>query len=51
MNNNKSPGPDNIPQKLIKILFSNCSQFFIDLFNYILKMKEIPSKWKIGRMI
>ena len=49
--NNKSPDPDNIPPKLIKILFANCFQFFVYFLNYFLKVKELPAKWKLDSMI
>jgi len=42
MNNQRAPGPDEIPPKLIKILYSKCENYFVDLFNYILKLKQLP---------
>lgn len=51
MSNKKAPGPDQIPNKLMKILIVNCNEFFVELYNYLLKIKKIPDKWKVGKMI
>ena len=41
MNNNKSPGYDNIPNRLIKILFNNNKSYVVDLFNYIINLSDL----------
>ena len=51
LNNKKAPGPDNITNKLIKIIYANDKEFIIKLFNKILEKGKIPNSWKIGKMI
>lgn len=49
--NNKSPGPDQLPNRLIKILFKSNVNYFVSLFNKILINGELPNQWKIGKLI
>lgn len=50
MSNKKSPGYG-IPDKLIKIIYNHDPNYFVDIFNLIVKASEIPKSWKIGQMI
>lgn len=42
MNNNKTPGPDNITNRLIKIIFANDREYIVNLFNLVIKFCRIP---------
>ena len=49
--NEKSPGPDQMTNKLIKIIFKNDPEYLINLYNCMLRANELPERWKVGRMI
>lgn len=51
MNDKKAPGLDNIPNKLIKIIYANDKNYINELFNLVLSKSRIPTCWKVGRMI
>jgi hypothetical protein len=51
MSNNKAPGPDGIPNKLIKIIYEQDPDYMVNLYNVILKKATIPNTWKKSRMI
>lgn len=51
MSNDKAPGIDQLPNRLIKILFASNRQYFVDLYNLILKRCRIPKSWKTGLLI
>lgn len=51
LNNKKASGPDNVENRLIKILYHDDKNYLIELFNLLLKKKKIPSKWKVGKLI
>lgn len=51
LDNKKAPGPDGISNKLIKLIYANNKKYIVDLFNLILQNREIPRKWKYGRLI
>ena len=40
-----------MPTKLIKIVFKKRTAYIVDLFNYIIKRRQLPKSWKTGRMI
>lgn len=42
MNNRKATGSEEIPAKIIKILFINDKDYFVNSFNFIIKVKQIP---------
>lgn len=46
-----SPGPDNIPNKLIKILNENYTRELLGIFNQSLATGTVPTKWKVGHVI
>lgn len=50
-NNNKTPGPDCITNRLIKLIFKREPKYFVQLYNMILKRNELPDQWKMGRMV
>jgi hypothetical protein len=51
LNNNKAPGPDNVTNRLIKILYTNDREYFVRLFNLIIKKAKIPTSWRTGKLI
>ena len=51
MSNRKAPGPDGVPNKLIKIFFNHHRAYFTNLFNLILSSCELPKSWMTGRMV
>ena len=46
--NNKSPGCDNLPSKLIKECKESVSSDLCDLFNYMIEKREFPDIWTEG---
>ncbi|MBW0479977.1 hypothetical protein O181_019692 [Austropuccinia psidii MF-1] len=44
--NRKAPGPDGIPNKLIKLSTTHLAPILTDLFNCCLRQGQYPSKWK-----
>lgn len=51
LNNDKAAGPDQIPNKLIKIIYKSDKEYFVKLFNKILMHVELPVNWKEGELI
>lgn len=51
LNNKKSPGIDNISNKIIKIIYKNEREYMNDLFNLILKKAKLPKAFKSSKMI
>lgn len=51
MKTNKTPGVDNVTNKLLKILYVNDKDYFLKLFNSILTKNKIPNCFKVGKMI
>lgn len=51
LSNRKTPGPDQMPNKLIKMIFKEHETYLIDLFNMLLKNAYLPKSWKESRMI
>ena len=49
--NRKAPGPDQVPNRLIKFIFRNDPEYLTNLYNRILRSGELPAKWEVGRMI
>jgi len=50
LNPHKSPGPDGITAKLLKLAPEEISDFLLLLFNKCFKLGEIPSKWKTANV-
>lgn len=50
-NNRKAPGPDQMANRLIKLIFKNDPDYLVKLYNCILRTSELPERWKVGRMI
>lgn len=48
---NSSPGPDNIPNSLIKLLSEKYLVELLSIYNQCLKTGTTPLKWKIGHVI
>ena len=46
MKNNKSPGVDGIPPKLLMEVFEQISTPLAKLFNFSLEEEIVPSEWK-----
>ena len=51
LDDNRAPGPDQITNKLIKIIYKNDQEYMTEIFNKVLKHGKLPDKWKIGRLI
>jgi hypothetical protein len=47
----KIPGPDNIPNDIIKILPPNCQTLIFLFFLHCYKQREIPTSWKHSKTI
>ncbi|MBW0494381.1 hypothetical protein O181_034096 [Austropuccinia psidii MF-1] len=47
--NRKAPGPDGIPNELIKMSTTHLASILTDLFNFCLRQGQYPSKWKESR--
>lgn len=50
LKSNKSPGPDNLPGEMIKLLYKLNSHLFTNLFNKIWSSKKFPDSWKIANV-
>ncbi|MBW0528699.1 hypothetical protein O181_068414 [Austropuccinia psidii MF-1] len=48
--NRKAPGPDGIPNELIKLSTTHLTPILTDLYNCCLRQGQYPSKWKESRM-
>ena len=48
LNNNKSPGNDNIPAEFIKSCKTELLQNITDALNYIIEMRDFPDMWAEG---
>lgn len=48
---NKSPGPDQVPPKIVKEAVLEAPQFILQALNMLLKKGEFPSIWKEGRVV
>lgn len=49
--NHKAPGPDNIPNEIIKVAVATDPKRFQQLFNKCLTEKRFPSPWKSGKLV
>ena len=49
--NNKTPGPDKIPNTIFKNMPESFHKLFFLLFSHCYKQKQIPSSWKISLTI
>lgn len=47
----KAPGPDNIPNELIKIVAKRCPNLFLGTYNACLEYGFFPSVWKKARLV
>ena len=47
----KTPGPDNIPNDIIKILPTQCQNLIFLFFLHCYKQQEIPTSWKHSKTI
>src|SRR5271170_5771837 len=50
LNSYKSPGPDRISPKLLKLLPDEISDYLLLLFNKCFKLETIPSHWKLANI-
>lgn len=50
LKNNKAPGPGGIPPEIVKISVESNVEFFLNLFNVLLKQGTFPVAWKQSRL-
>ena len=51
LNEKKAAGPDEISNKLYKILYTNNKNYFTQLFNKCLSAGKLPKSWRTGKLI
>lgn len=49
--NNRAPGPDNIPNEIIKLMAGKFPDPFLTVFNSCLKEGLFPVRWKSARLV
>lgn len=47
----KSPGPDLVPNELIKLAFNKYPKVFLECYNTCLTKAEFPLRWKIAKLV
>ncbi|KAI5717436.1 hypothetical protein M8J77_005918 [Diaphorina citri] len=47
----KAPGPDGLPTEVIKLLVLSAPSYCLDMFNALLKNGQIPTTWKVARLV
>ena len=50
-NQNKAPGPDQIDHRMIRALFLNFPDLFLNLFNTLFHSNYFPRAWKVGELV
>ena len=50
-NPKKAPGPDNIDHNILRVLFKNFPELFMNLYNNLLELNYFPDAWKIGELV
>jgi len=49
--NGKAPGPDGIPNEVLKMAAKKHSEYFADLFNRCVRDSHFPQEWKLARIV
>jgi len=47
----KAPGPDLVPNEMIRLAFSRFPEVFVECYNACLAKGDFPSKWKRARLV
>ncbi|KAL4088732.1 hypothetical protein QTP88_023816 [Uroleucon formosanum] len=47
----KAPGPDNIPNEIIKLAAERSPEMFLETFNACLTNSQFPNRWKCAKLI
>jgi len=47
----KAPGPERIPNEIIKLAFDRFPEKFIDCYNACLDSRSFPSRWKHAKLV
>lgn len=51
MKDRKAPGPDGIPNEVLKLVFQLCPHVLLTVFNACLKVGVFPTRWKVARLV
>ena len=51
LKNNKAPGPDNIPNEVLKIVVETCPDVLLNVFNDCLRQGVFPKAWKVQNLV
>lgn len=51
LKNNKSAGPDQITNEMIRCFYGEHSSFLLDLFNFIFRKGQYPKEWSSGMIV
>lgn len=49
--NGKAPGPDGVPNEMLKLAVRTYPGHFADLFNYCIRYAYFPAEWKTARLV
>lgn len=49
--NGKAPGPDNIPNEVIKLATHRYPEIFLDAFNACIETGHFPARWKVAKLV
>lgn len=47
----KAPGPDRITPETIKLAVTNFPEYFLQVFNKLMRKNEFPRKWKAAKLV
>ena len=51
LKSNKAPGPDNIPNEVLKIVVDTCPDVLLNVFNACLRQGVFPRAWKVQNLV
>lgn len=49
--NNKAPGPDHVPNEMIRLAANRFPDLFLSVFNACLTEGSFPNRWKMARLV